>query len=128
MAEQTVQKTERGAPAERHERRLAIRPASNICEEDGAVVLRLEMPGVNKDGIDVNIEGDTLTVTGTRDERESGSYLIRERRHGDYRATYTLDERVDRNKVEAGMERGVLTLTLHLKDEVKPRKITIKGS
>lgn len=127
MAEKTVQKTQREAP-EPAERTLAIRPASNICEEAGAVVLRLEMPGVNKSGIDVSIEGDTLTVVGTREEREAGSYLVRERRHGDYRATYTLDERVNREKVEAAMERGVLTLTLHLKDEVKPRKIAITSS
>ena len=128
MAEKSVQKTRQDAPQTTERQRLVIRPASNICEEDGAVVLRLEMPGVNKNGIDVNIEGDTLTVSGKRDERESGSFLIRERRHGDYRATYTLDERVNRDKVEATMERGVLTLTLHLKEEVKPRKIAIKGS
>jgi len=128
MTDKSVQKTRRNAPQTAEKERVAIRPASNICEEDGAVVLRLEMPGVNKDGIDVNIEGDTLTVTGTRDERESGSFVIRERRHGDFRASYTLDERVDRDKVEAGMERGVLTLTLNLKEEVKPRKIAIKGS
>ncbi len=128
MAEKSVQKIRQDAPQTTRERRVFVRPASNICEEDAAVILKLEMPGVSKDGIDVNIEGDILTVNGRRGERESGSFLIRERRHGDYRATYTLDERVNRDKVEATMERGVLTLTLHLKDEVKPRKISIKGS
>ena len=128
MAERNVQTTQRNLPQNAGEGRILIRPASNICEEDGSVVLRLEMPGVGKDGIDINIEGDTLTVVGTRNEQVSGSYLVRERRHGDYHATYTIDERVDRDKVDASMDRGVLTLTLHLKEEVKPRKIAIKGS
>ncbi|TFH03676.1 MAG: Hsp20/alpha crystallin family protein, partial [Spirochaetales bacterium] len=44
-----------------------IRPASNICENQGTVVLKLEMPGVRKDGISVTIEADTLTVEGHRD-------------------------------------------------------------
>jgi len=105
----------------------AIRPASNICEEHDAVVLRLEMPGVPKDGINVNIEGDTLTVEGTRHAAEGGNYLVRERRTGGYKATYTIDQRVDRDKVEARMENGILTLKLHLKDEVKPRKIEVSA-
>ena len=106
---------------------LTLRPASTICEEAGAVILKLEMPGVPKDAIDINIEGDTLTITGTRTSEESGPYVIRERRRGDYRSTYTLDERVDRGKIDAAMDRGVLTLTLHLRDEVKPRKIKVKS-
>lgn len=106
---------------------LAVRPVGAICEEDGAVVLRLEMPGVPKGSVDINIDGDTLTVVGKRDLPEEATYLIRERRQGNFRATYTLDERVNRDKVDAKMDKGVLTLTLHLKDEVKPRKIEVKA-
>ena len=103
----------------------AIRPASNICEEKEAVVLRLEMPGVAKDGIKVNIENDTLSVQGHRDINGDGEYLLQERRTGDYQATYTIDQRVNRDKVEAVMDNGILTLKLHVKDEVKPRKIEV---
>jgi HSP20 family protein len=105
---------------------LMIRPAGAICELKDALELRLEMPGVGKDAVDINIEGDTLTVTGKREEPSDGTYLVRERRRGVYRATYTLDERVDRDKIDAKMDTGVLTLTLHLRDEVKPRKIQVK--
>ena len=105
---------------------MVVRPAGTICEEAGAVLLRLEMPGVSKDGVDVNIDGDTLTITGRRTADEPATYLIRERRPGDYSATYTLDARVNREKIDAKMDRGILTLTLHLRDEVKPRKIKVK--
>ena len=103
-----------------------IRPMCSISEEEGLVLLTLEMPGVTKDGVDIDIDGDTLTVKGSRPESEPGTYLIRERRGGDFSATYTLDERVDREKIDAKMERGVLELALHLRDEVKPRKIKVK--
>ncbi len=105
---------------------IAIRPVGTIYEEDDAVVLRLEMPGVGKDGIDINIEGDALTIGGHREEPQTGTYLVRERRSSDYRATYALDERVNRDKVDAKMEQGILTVKLQLKDEVKPRKIKVK--
>ena len=112
--------------AEATKNEIQVRPASTICEEDAAVVLRLEMPGVGKDGIDISIDGDTLTVHGHREEPETGTYLVRERRHGDYHATFTLDERVNRDKIDAKMERGTLKVILHLKDEVKPRKIKVR--
>lgn len=107
-------------------RELTVRPAGRIREAEGAVELHLEMPGTAKGDVDISMEGDTLTVTGKRADPTDGTYLVRERRHGLYRATYTLDERVDRERIDARMENGVLTLTLHLRDEVKPRKITVK--
>ncbi len=107
--------------------RRTVRPIGNICEEQDRVVLRLEMPGVGKDGIDININGDTLSVYGhRRSYADDVSYIVRERRDADFRATYTLDERVDRGKVEAKMENGILTVQLHLKEEVKPRRIEVK--
>jgi HSP20 family protein len=105
-----------------------IRPVGNICEEDGTVVLRLEMPGVAKNDISVNVDGDVLSIRGHRAAPEGGKYLVRERREGDFFQRYTLDESVNRDKIAAKMDNGVLTVTLHLKDEVKPRKIEVKAN
>ncbi len=106
-----------------------VRPVCSIAEENDAVILQLEMPGVDKNSIELNIDGDTLSVTGRRPEAEGDRvYLVRERRSGDFRATYTIDQRVDREKVDARMENGVLTVTLHLKDEVKRRRIEVKAN
>jgi len=118
---------EKKSATQKTERRT-IRPVGNICEDKDSVILRLEMPGVSKDGIDVNIDGDTLTVQGKRNPyAEDVRYVVHERANADFRAAYTLDQRVDRNKVEAKMENGVLTVKLHLKDEVKPRRIEVKS-
>jgi len=108
--------------------RRAVAPAADICEEAGSVVLRLEMPGVGKDDLEIRIENDEMIIQGRRkDVEEKGAYLVRERDPADYLKRYTLDETIDREKVEAVMKNGILMLTLHLKESSKPRKIEIKA-
>ncbi|MFP4509711.1 MAG: Hsp20/alpha crystallin family protein [Spirochaetaceae bacterium] len=114
------------ATRERTERRT-VRPASMISRENDAVILQVEMPGVAKDHIDIQVEDGTLTIHGSRAPLEGEQYLVRERRDADYYQTYTLDETIDRDRIEAHMQHGVLTVRLHLKEAVKPRKIEIGG-
>ncbi len=111
------------------ERRTAgIRPVGTIWEEDGVVYLRLEMPGVDKDRLDVHVEDDQLVIRGRRGELPEGArYVVRERRSGDFHQVYTVDDTVDREKIEANLEDGVLLVKLHLKEAVKPRRIEIKA-
>ena len=105
-----------------------LAPQADVYEEGGKVHLRLEMPGVGKDSLEVRIESDELFIYGKRQEGEKkGTYLIRERRHEDFLKRYTLDDTVDREKVEAEMKDGLLYLTLSLKEASKPKKIVIKG-
>lgn len=96
-----------------------------ISQEKDAVILQVEMPGVAKDHIDIQIEDDTLTIHGSRAPRDGEQFLVRERRDADFYQTYTLDETIDRDRIDAHMEHGVLTVHLHLKEAVKPRKIEI---
>jgi len=108
------------------ETRRQIRPLSSIAEEDGAIRLCLEMPGVPKEGVELEVEGSELRIRGKRRASPSASqYLLRERVEGDYYEVYTLDETVDRSKTEAAMESGVMTVTLRLREAEKPRRIQI---
>lgn len=122
-----VAKTETGQVAAKAQRYLV--PLADICDAEGKVLLRLEMPGVAKEDLDIQVEGDQLRIVGKRQgEQDSGKgrYLVRERAVGSYLKSYTLDETIDTDKIEAKMEDGVLVLELGIKEAVKPRKIEIR--
>lgn len=105
-----------------------VRPVANIVEQEGRVMLKLEMPGVTKDNVELKIENDQLIVRGKRHAEEGDArFVLRERPYGDFFQSFTLEDTVDRDKVEAGMDQGVLTVTLNLKEAHKPRKIQING-
>lgn len=105
-----------------------ILPACSVTEEKETVVLRVELPGVHKEDIEVRVDQDQLTITGRVPQAtQEGTWLLRERRTGDYSRRFTLDDSVDRERIDAHYENGVMRLTLHLKDEVKPRRIEIAG-
>lgn len=104
-----------------------IQPSCSICEDEGSVQLKVEMPGVDKSGIEVSVDNNELVISGTRSTTSiDGKYLIRERADANYRKRFIIDESIDRDKIEAVMEDGVLTLKLATKENAKPRKIEIK--
>jgi HSP20 family protein len=81
---------------------------------------------VTKDNLDVKIDGDQLAIHGKRPASgEKGTFLIREIPEGDFYQSYTIDDTIDRNKIDAALEKGILALTLHLKESEKPRKINV---
>jgi len=102
-------------------------PTSTIQEtEDGKIRLRLEMPGVSSDRLEIEVENRELRITGRREAQPpEGDYLLRERRDGSFFRAFTLDDTIDPEKIEAAMEAGVLTVTLHRKESEKPRKIAV---
>jgi len=101
-------------------------PACSIAEESGFVTVRLEMPGVPKEALEVRIEGNELSVSGERRREEPrGKYLLRERRAEGYKKLFTLDDTIARDKVDAALVDGILTLKLQVREAVKPRKIEI---
>lgn len=101
-------------------------PACSIEEDVGVVTLKLEMPGVAKEGLDVSVEANTLTIEGRRGSSlPTGEWLLRERPIGSYRKVFTLDETIDRDKIEALLADGILTVKLHIQEAAKPRKIAI---
>ena len=108
------------------EKKEIRRSRCDIMEEADSIVMRLEMPGVNKSGLNVNVEGDKLIIDGKRiQDTEKGEWLVREIRPGDYHMEFTIDKTIDRGSIEASLNQGVLTLTLGLSESVKPRKIEV---
>jgi HSP20 family protein len=106
-----------------------LRPRSSVLEQaDGNIVLKLEMPGVSRENLDIDVDSGELAITGRRPEQQSaGTFLVRERPRGSFRQVYTLDDTIDPAKIDAVLEAGILTLTLHRKEAVKPRKITVRS-
>jgi len=105
-----------------------IAPRSAVNQsKDGKLHVILEMPGVRKEDLDVRIENNELSIIGKRASGPEGRYALRERSVGDYRRTYTLDETVDHSKIDAALDKGILTITLDLKEQVKPRTVQVRG-
>ncbi len=103
-----------------------ITPEVNIFETKDGYVLESEMPGVNKGGLEITIEGNDLTIVGHRSTGPvSGEALLRESRVADYRRVFELDPAIDTAKIAARMDQGLLTLTLPKSEQVKPRKIAV---
>jgi len=104
-----------------------VAPEVNIYETADGYVLEAEMPGVTKEGLEITLEGNTLTFVGRRNnEVVPGTVLYRESEPADYRRVFELDPAIDTSKISAEMRQGILTLTLPKAERVKPRKIEIK--
>ncbi len=105
-----------------------LKPRAAVNEsKEGQLRVVLEMPGVRREELEVKIENNELIVVGRREKPADRKYLLRERPQGDFVQSFTLDETVDQSKVDAVLEKGVLTLTLDLKEQVKPRTIRVRG-
>jgi HSP20 family protein len=122
----TIVQAEPKAATDRVERQEYLAPVVNIFETQDGYALEAEMPGVNKDGLEITLEGNEITIVGRRAvEPVNGEVLHRERSAADYRRVFELDPAIDTNKISARMEQGMLTLALPKSEQVKPRKITV---
>lgn len=103
-----------------------LTPLANIIETKDDYVLEAEMPGVNKEGLEVTVENGQLTIVGHRSGYAGqGPSLYRESREHDYRRVFEIDSSIDTAKVIARIDQGVLTLHLPKSEAVKPRKIAV---
>jgi HSP20 family protein len=101
-------------------------PEVNIFETKDGYVLQAEMPGVNKDGLEITLEGNELTIVGHRAIAPlSGESLFNESHSTDFKRVFELDPAIDTSKVTAQMAQGILKLTLPKSERVKPRKIVV---
>jgi HSP20 family protein len=104
-------------------------PSVDIYETDAhTLVLKAELPDVTREDIDLKVENNTLTISGQKkmekDVKESQYHRI-ERVYGSFSRTFTLPPTVDASKIAAEYRNGVLTITLPLREEAKPRQIQV---
>lgn len=104
-----------------------VTPPVNICETNTEYVLEAEMPGVNRDGLEVTLEGNEITIHGRRaPEATTGDVLLRERcPDAEFHRVFEIDPGLDTARVSARVEHGLLTLVLPKTGQQQPRRIAV---
>ena len=120
-----AQSDNRVAESQQTQRRF-VSPRVNITETKDGYLLEAEMPGVNKEGLELLLENNELTLVGHRGDQVRDLQLIyRESGNYDFRRSFALDPTIDTAHIEAKIENGVLRLKLPKAEKVKPRKIAV---
>ena len=109
--------------------RPAVMPMDAYRHGDKFYV-QLDLPGVDPDSIDLTVEQNVLTVHASRNSsiEEGGERVVSERTHGTFSRQLFLGETLDVDRLTADYDAGVLTLTIPVAEQAKPRKIAIGGS
>jgi HSP20 family protein len=101
-------------------------PAVDIYENEDAITLLADLPGVDKEKLEINVEDRQLTITGLVAEPEERLHAVySEYGIGGYTRSFRLGDAIDQTKIGASLKDGVLTLVLPKADRLKPRKIEI---
>ena len=104
----------------------SLLPAVNVYEMRNAFVIEADMPGVSKDGLEVTMDGHTLTLVGRRNVTPpAGTRVFAESKPAGFRRVFEVDPTIDTGKITARMDQGLLTVTLPKAAAVQPRHITV---
>ncbi len=104
-------------------------PAVNVWQGGDSAAVTAELPGVTPEDIEISVKNNLLTISGVRRAPEIGegtTWIRRESPSGRFSRIVQLPFRVDRDRVEARFENGVLQIELHRPEEDKPRRIEVK--
>jgi|SRR5579872_531379 len=103
-------------------------PPVDVYEDEHSVILKMEVPGINEQDLNLSLENHTLTVKGERrfekEEKEEHFQRI-ERRYGTFLRTFRLPNTVDTDKVAALYDKGILKITLAKRAEARPKQIKV---
>jgi HSP20 family protein len=112
-------------------RRAPSFPAINVWASENSALVTAEIPGVDKDELEINVTGDTLTLSGNRmseDLPDGTRFHRQERKYGKFSRNIQLPYTVDVAKVKATFKNGVLKIELPRVEAEKPKKISVKAS
>ncbi len=106
----------------------AYSPDVDIHASDDQVVFSVDLPGVGKGDVTIQIdETNTLVITGKNTSREQGNAVIRQYTVGNFYRAFQLSDEYDKEKVAARLENGLLVVIIPKREEAKPKKIEIKA-
>lgn len=111
---------------------LNLRMPIDVIENDNEFVVKADVAGIDPDNIEITYTDNNLSIKGEieterEEEGEEGRYHLRERRYGTFSRTISMPGTVDVESIQAETKNGVLKIHLPKKEEVKPRRIEIKG-
>jgi HSP20 family molecular chaperone IbpA len=121
--EKEIQRKEETRSQERY-----VTPPVDIYETAEGLVVKADLPGVAKDGLDVQVENNLLTIRAQASHAAPGDLLYREYELAHFFRQFELTDRVDQQKISADLKNGVLTLSLPKAEEAKPRRIDVRLS
>jgi len=113
----------------RSEQDVYLRPVVDIYEDSGGITLKADLPGVSRDRLDIQVEGNNLAIEGQAaiDMPEGMEALHADIGTTRFRRSFTLSNELETDKISAGMKDGVLTLQLPKRAELQPRKIEVSA-
>ncbi len=102
-------------------------PATDIFETDQALTVVMEMPGVDKANVEINVENDILTIEGKIDfsKYEGLQPLYTEYNIGNFSRSFTLSSKIEQDAIKAELTDGVMTLVLPKSEKAKSRRIAV---
>lgn len=105
-----------------------ISPSSDIYEAADSFTVVVEMPGVNKDSLSVTIETNRLIIKGmvVTDPADGANPILQELPERNYYRVFNLSDGIDTKNIEAGLEDGVLTITLRKSEKLRSKEIRVK--
>jgi len=127
---QALQPQEKKELVSKEETTVPVRyfvPTTDIFETEDALTVVMEVPGANKEAVDISVENDVLKIEAKIDptKYEGMEPLYTEYNVGHFARSFTLSNKIDRQQIGAKLEDGILTLTLKKAKEATPRKISI---
>lgn len=134
MTEKTmeIEKTEEQTAVDQPARRVrrTLKPRIDLFEADDAIMLVADMPGVNEQDIEITLEKDHLTISGSMASWAPEGYrpVYSEFCQGEYMRSFLLSDNIDRDNIEASFKNGVLRLSLPKAEKAKTRKIMVQSN
>lgn len=105
-------------------------PSVDVAETDQKIIVKADIPGVSREDIDITVDKNQLIISGEKkqeNEENDANYYHMERRNGSFRRVLALPSTADTDKIKAGYDSGVLTVTIPKAEVAKGRKIEIEG-